>query len=422
MLSPSRTLRMIVLASLVALLSLGVFSTVHAAAPSITPASATVPFGQTSITLTWDTGDGSVGQVWVRYNATAEKLLAQNPSGSVAITFLVNSGDYTFTLYKGVYQSSPAAQGAPVLAQTIQHKVNPNGGIGAEIEVIRPNPDGSAPTPAGAVNGTRGNPGGYSSGGGGQELTPSCRPVSPTDPCGNLNPLLVDPNATYPRTVYVAFDAGSLPSGEPRSQVDVYVTAPNTPQPLLFTRNAIGIVPAPFIVDGAYTFTLYDSATQTPLTNGSNTVRASFDTASGVTSDKQSYTGGVNATVKVNANSDTGGPTLVCVRNTGTGAGPQYANNGTIVGYGNTGVVSVPLTGLGVNATPYTLMVFKVTFSSGPQFITSVTAGGQNCGSGQEYPTPGPLMAPALSNATGATATLTPAIPINFGAQFTINP
>lgn len=72
------------------------------------------------------------------------------------------------------------------------------------------------------------------------------------------NPLTVDRLATYPRTIFIAFDAGSLPSGAPRAQVDVHVTAPNTPQPLLFTRNAISIVPAPLIVEGTYTFMLYE--------------------------------------------------------------------------------------------------------------------------------------------------------------------
>ena len=56
--------------------------------------------GKSSTTVTWDTGDDSIGRVFVSVNGGPEKLFADNrPSGSHTAKFIEN-GVYEFRLYR----------------------------------------------------------------------------------------------------------------------------------------------------------------------------------------------------------------------------------------------------------------------------------------------------------------------------------
>lgn len=307
---------------------------------------------------------------------------------------------------QGTFASSPAAQGAPVAAQTIQTKAGPTRTGFPDVAAVQPAADGGPPAPLGSD-------GHFVSG----VFDPQGRAkqVYTTNvllPAG-FHPIPVDV-ATTPHVVYIAFDAASLPSGAPRPAAAVSITAPHG-APTLFAVGPYGLLRFPYIVDGQYTLTLTDPAT------GETLLTTAFGTASAVVTDKASYIGGTGATVRFGFGSGTGNPTIVCVANSGTGAGAQFAANGSIAALNNGGAGVGTVTGLGVNATPYALTVYTVTFSDGPQFIQSVTGTGQNCGAGTGA---GAMAGPQVTNGTGATATLTPvpgpsAMPT---ATFTINP
>ena len=68
--------------------------------PSISASPNPVTSG-TSTTITWDTGDGSTGQVWVSVNDQPEVLLVQGPSGSITPSWIQPGAKYIFTLYAG---------------------------------------------------------------------------------------------------------------------------------------------------------------------------------------------------------------------------------------------------------------------------------------------------------------------------------
>ena len=50
-------------------------------------------------TISWDTGDGSVGQVYISTNGGEESLFAASCRGSVAANWLLSGRDYEFRLY-----------------------------------------------------------------------------------------------------------------------------------------------------------------------------------------------------------------------------------------------------------------------------------------------------------------------------------
>jgi hypothetical protein len=67
------------------------------AAPNPVPVTAT----QGSATLTWTTGDGSVGQIYVSRNGEPEKLVTQGAEGSTRVSWIELGSTYDFTLYAG---------------------------------------------------------------------------------------------------------------------------------------------------------------------------------------------------------------------------------------------------------------------------------------------------------------------------------
>jgi hypothetical protein len=75
-----------------------------ASPPSITASPNPVPAGPTKFgttTVTWDTGDGSLGDVYVSVNGAPEKLFAgQRKKGSLEAAW-IGKGEHEFRLYAG---------------------------------------------------------------------------------------------------------------------------------------------------------------------------------------------------------------------------------------------------------------------------------------------------------------------------------
>jgi hypothetical protein len=84
----------------------------EANAPSASPAASTatitaspnpVPAGQApgTTTVTWNTGDGSGGQVYVSKNGEPDALFADGPTGSAPAPWIEAGKTYEFRLYAG---------------------------------------------------------------------------------------------------------------------------------------------------------------------------------------------------------------------------------------------------------------------------------------------------------------------------------
>jgi hypothetical protein len=67
--------------------------------------------GPGTTTVTWNTGDGSEGQVFVSEGGAPDRMFASGPSGSVAAPWIQAGTTYEFRLYAGT-------QHAKVLAKT----------------------------------------------------------------------------------------------------------------------------------------------------------------------------------------------------------------------------------------------------------------------------------------------------------------
>jgi hypothetical protein len=68
---------------------------------SAAPNPVSVTATQGSATLTWSTGDGSMGQIYVSRNGEAEKLVTQGAEGSARVSWIELGSTYDFTLYAG---------------------------------------------------------------------------------------------------------------------------------------------------------------------------------------------------------------------------------------------------------------------------------------------------------------------------------
>jgi hypothetical protein len=67
------------------------------AKPNPVPASAS----QGSTEITWNTGEGSPGQVWVSQDGAAEQLFSEGDEGTKAATWIQAGSTYEFRLYAG---------------------------------------------------------------------------------------------------------------------------------------------------------------------------------------------------------------------------------------------------------------------------------------------------------------------------------
>ncbi|MGQ0762601.1 MAG: FkbM family methyltransferase [Acidobacteriota bacterium] len=81
------------------------------AVPRITASPNPVPAGcgNGTTTISWDTGDGSMGEVYVSVNDLEEKLFYRLPSGSRDAPWINAPGEYNFYLYEGFERKSVLA-------------------------------------------------------------------------------------------------------------------------------------------------------------------------------------------------------------------------------------------------------------------------------------------------------------------------
>ena len=79
---------------------------------SITASPNPVPVSQApgTTTVTWNTGDGSAGQVYVSKDGAAEALFAGGPSGSAAAPWIEAGKTFEFRLYAGTEHTKMLAK------------------------------------------------------------------------------------------------------------------------------------------------------------------------------------------------------------------------------------------------------------------------------------------------------------------------
>ena len=66
--------------------------------------------GTGTTTVTWNTGDGSAGQVFVSENGAPDRMFASGPSGSVAAPWIQAGITYEFRLYAGTEHTKMLAK------------------------------------------------------------------------------------------------------------------------------------------------------------------------------------------------------------------------------------------------------------------------------------------------------------------------
>jgi hypothetical protein len=83
-----------------------------ASTATITASPNPVPAGQQAgtTTVTWNTGDGSAGQVYVSPNGGPEAVFAAGTSGSVAAPWISAGTTYEFRLYAGTEHTKMLAK------------------------------------------------------------------------------------------------------------------------------------------------------------------------------------------------------------------------------------------------------------------------------------------------------------------------
>ena len=84
------------------------------AAPAATitasPNPVTTGEGAGTTTITWNTGDGTIGQVYVSENGSAETLFGAGPTGSVPAPWIRAGKTFVFALYAGTEHTKGLAK------------------------------------------------------------------------------------------------------------------------------------------------------------------------------------------------------------------------------------------------------------------------------------------------------------------------
>ena len=103
---------------------------------TITASPNPVPVGQTTTTITWNTGDGSVGTVCVSDNGGAQTIFDGSNTSHSQIAPFINSGSYLFALHSGadctgatlasvtVTKQTPNIAAAPIMLSFITSTTN----------------------------------------------------------------------------------------------------------------------------------------------------------------------------------------------------------------------------------------------------------------------------------------------------------
>ena len=371
--------------------------------PQIQPNGPTViPFNTNTVPVSYDTGTGSTGSVFLKINNKAEVLVTQGTSGTINANFIGQSAVYQFNLYIGTFTTSPAAQGIAPAAQSTLEKVNPFGNVssandatGVSLAIIRPDTNNGVPvtTPANTNNGFFNLGGGYANGPenscasntffgalkaarvqmpvnqqaglekSGANVSTLQTTANANNDCdyflqgtnnttnGSINTTATDvagASTVFPRTAVVAFDAGFTGSGtsqQPRAAVNVNVILPNG-QVALFTQGPYGLAAFPYINDGIYRFYVSDPANggaQLFSTTGFGNADANvLGTPRGLVTDADTYTNpnGSFAQAKFSFQTNTGGRNAGNTGNAGIIACVSSAAAGVPAQFAGTGAIA----------------------------------------------------------------------------------
>lgn len=82
-------------------------------APSAASLSASpnpIPADGNKTTVSWNTGDGSVGEIWVSVNGAGQKLFAQEVKGSSDANWIAPGEEADFVLYTGLNRQKEIAR------------------------------------------------------------------------------------------------------------------------------------------------------------------------------------------------------------------------------------------------------------------------------------------------------------------------
>lgn len=85
-----------------------------------------VSASSSSTTVSWNTGSGADGQVWVAVNGGSQQLFASGPSGSADAPWINASGSYVFTLYSGSSHTTTLASATVTKAAPASISATPN--------------------------------------------------------------------------------------------------------------------------------------------------------------------------------------------------------------------------------------------------------------------------------------------------------
>jgi hypothetical protein len=81
-----------------------------AATITASPNPVSVGEGPGTTTVTWNTGDGSAGQVFVSEGGAPDRMFASGPSGSVAAPWIQAGATFEFRLYAGTEHAKTLAK------------------------------------------------------------------------------------------------------------------------------------------------------------------------------------------------------------------------------------------------------------------------------------------------------------------------
>jgi ABC-type transport system substrate-binding protein len=82
----------------------------HAASITASPNPVTTGEGNGTTTITWNTGDGATGQVYVSEGGGAEAVFAEAPTGSTPAPWIAAGKTFTFRLYAGTEHAKALAE------------------------------------------------------------------------------------------------------------------------------------------------------------------------------------------------------------------------------------------------------------------------------------------------------------------------
>ena len=81
-----------------------------AATISASPNPVAIGEGPGTTTVTWNTGDGSSGQIFVSENGSPERIFASGPAGSVPAPWIQAGRTFEFRLYAGTQHTTVLAK------------------------------------------------------------------------------------------------------------------------------------------------------------------------------------------------------------------------------------------------------------------------------------------------------------------------